>query len=145
MTSPLSLTSRTWLESMINFIPVPASASGMEPPSYVTLYPLSPAKTIIGIATHKTIAISLFIAAPHSLPEVRSNGPKPHRRNELRVTKIHQPLKHTLKGRNRGMARVARPTQAFRAEQGSHSSVRLQYLGILVSIRSAQALMPPVR
>jgi hypothetical protein len=48
------------LESMINFISVPALASGMEPPSYLTLYPLSPAKTISGIARHRRITISLF-------------------------------------------------------------------------------------
>src|SRR5258707_1222017 len=43
MTSALSLTSRTWFDSIINLIPVPAFVSAIDPPSYVTLYPLSAA------------------------------------------------------------------------------------------------------
>src|SRR5713101_8179110 len=61
MASPLSLTSRTWFGSMNNFIPIPALASGIDPPSYVTLYPLSPAKTVSGIVRQRTMASNLFI------------------------------------------------------------------------------------
>src|SRR4029077_5381808 len=61
-TPPLSPTSRTWSDSMNNFIPFPALASDIDPPSYVTLYPLSLAKTVSGSATQRTITSNLFIA-----------------------------------------------------------------------------------
>jgi hypothetical protein len=46
---------------MNNFIPLPAFASGIDPPSYVILCPLSPAKTVSGIARQRTMASNLFI------------------------------------------------------------------------------------
>src|SRR5271167_3847706 len=93
MTSPLSLTSRTWFESINNFIPVPALASAIEPPSYVTLYPLSPAKTVSGIATQRTTAKNLlvFILSPDFVEELAQMAREPDRNDRSTLTQGRVP------------------------------------------------------
>src|SRR5271155_733122 len=54
---------------------VPALVSVIEPPSYVTLYPLSPAKTVSGTATQRITARNLFILSPDFFRESLTNGP----------------------------------------------------------------------